>query len=214
MRLKIYQAGEPVLRQQAKPLSPEELSGPSVRQLIKLMRETMRDAPGVGLAAPQVGVSIQLLVIEDPPELIRTLPQNIAEERGRTSIPFHVIVNPVLSVDPAKAPATFFEACLSVSGYAALVPRARSVRVDCLNDKGEPQTIQASGWYARILQHEIDHLQGTLYVDRMHTRSLMTSDYYARNWSTRSIGEAELSLFGAKATSVFVSPRMEANADA
>src|SRR4029077_2733990 len=75
-------------------------------------------------------------------------------------------------------PVEFFEGCLSVEGYLALVPRARAVRVDGLDEHGTPVRIEARGWHARILQHEIDHLNGTLYVDRMLTRSLTTIDNY------------------------------------
>ncbi len=78
-----------------------------------------------------------------------------------------------MSSSPADV--EFFEGCLSLPGYTAIVPRAREVRVECLDDKGARQVIEASGWYARILQHEIDHLQGTLYLDRMLSRTLLFS---------------------------------------
>ena len=74
----------------------------------------------------------------------------------------------------------FFEGCLSVEGFAAVVSRATHVRVECLNDRAEPVTIEAHGWYARILQHEIDHLNGTLYVDRMNSRTLTTAENLLR----------------------------------
>ncbi len=80
---------------------------------------------------------------------------------------------------------------MSVDGYAALVTRAKSVRVECLNERGEARLIEAEGWYARILQHEIDHLHGTLYIDRMHTRSFINKDVYAKLWHASSAGEAE-----------------------
>src|SRR5262249_49423260 len=90
MRLKIVQAGEPVLRRQANVISPEELRSAEIQQLIAWMRETMRDAPGVGLAAPQVGVSIQLAVIEDRAELQGLIAPEKLAERGRRPVPFHV----------------------------------------------------------------------------------------------------------------------------
>jgi peptide deformylase len=86
-------------------------------------------------------------------------------------------------------PVEFFEGCLSVAGMLGLVPRASRVRVDCLDEKGEPQTIAADGWYARILQHEIDHLHGRLYLDRMHTRSYMTVENLTRHWNDLPIVE-------------------------
>jgi peptide deformylase len=170
MILPIVQAGDPVLRQVARPLRPEELRSPQIVDLIESMRETMYAAPGVGLAAPQIGESLQIAVIEDRQDYLEQLPSEDLAERERQPIPFHVIVNPrIVVVDPG--PAVFAEGCLSVAGYLAEVARAQSVRVEALDHRGQPVTIEASGWYARILQHEIDHLQGTLYVDRMDTRS-------------------------------------------
>src|SRR5690348_18367202 len=122
MRLKIVQAGEPALRQPARQLSREEISSAEIRQLIDWMRETMRDAPGVGLAAPQVGLSLQLAVIEDPADLQRSMPPEKLAERGRRPVPFHVMINPVLSL--AGPLVEFFEGCLSVPGFFGLVPRA------------------------------------------------------------------------------------------
>jgi peptide deformylase len=179
MRLKIVSAGDPVLRAVSQPLTKKQVLSASVQTLIDYMRETVRDAPGVGLAAPQVGESIQLAVIEDRAEYHKTLSDAEMKERGRREVPFHVIVNPAIEL-LTESTEIFYEGCLSVSGFMALVPRAKSVRVHCLNHKGEPQTIDASGWYARILQHEIDHLNGGLYIDRMQTRSFSTLENYTR----------------------------------
>jgi peptide deformylase len=166
MLLKIVQAGHPVLRERARDLALDELRSAETQRLIALMRETMRDAPGVGLAAPQVGVPLRLAVIEDFAEL----GEEARAARERAPVPFHVIVNPVLHLVPGDD-VTFTEGCLSVRGFAARVTRARRVRVECLDEHGAPRVIDAGGWYARILQHEIDHLDGTLYVDRMDTRT-------------------------------------------
>jgi peptide deformylase len=168
--LPIVYAGDPVLRLTARPLTAEELRSPRIVDLIESMRATMLDAPGVGLAAPQIGEPLQLAVIEDRAEYQqRVAPEELAA-RGRRPVPFHVIANPQLEVvDPG--PAVFAEGCLSVPGYVAQVGRALAVRVSALDHHGQPITIDASGWYARILQHEIDHLQGRLYVDRMDSRT-------------------------------------------
>ena len=164
MYLKIVQVGEPVLRQYGRSLAPSEIVGPEMQRLIELMRETMRDAPGVGLAAPQIGLPLQLAVIEDVAE---------SEGQDRKPVPFHVIVNPKLT--------------LGAGDRRALrrVPQRRRVPGDCparadrarrgAGSPGKPISIDATGWYARILQHEIDHLHGTLYIDRMHTRTFATS---------------------------------------
>jgi peptide deformylase len=171
MLLKIVQTGDPVLRQPARALTPDEIRGAEVQALIELMRETMRDAPGVGLAAPQIGEPLQLAVIEDP----ATFP-----EAQRVPVPFHVIANPKLTLRGGEV--EFFEGCLSVDGFQAIVPRAEEVTVEALDHRGQPITIEASGWYARILQHEIDHLNGTLYIDRMRRRTFSTSRNVAALW--------------------------------
>lgn len=181
MILKIRQTGDLVLRLPARSLAPEEVVSAPVQDLIAAMMETMRDAPGVGLAAPQVGFGLRLAVIEDTADYIARLPPGQAAERRRTPVPFHVIVNPELTVEDSDN-LQFFEGCLSVAGFTAIVPRAVAVRVDCLNERGEPVSIRAEGWYARILQHEIDHLNAHLYIDRMDPRSFMTLDIFNRYW--------------------------------
>jgi peptide deformylase len=186
--LKIVQAGDPVLRKQSRTLTKEEISSPAIQQLIVLMRDTMREAPGVGLAAPQIGVPIQLAVIEDRTEYIEGLSEEELAERQRAAIPFHVIINPKLSFTDDSS-VEFFEGCLSVEGFSAIVDRALNVHVECLNERGQETVIDAHGWYARILQHEIDHLNGTLYIDRMKTRTLSTAENMFRYWSERSIEE-------------------------
>ena len=190
MRLKLVQVGEEVLRQRARELSTEEIRSPEIHQLIDFMHETLRDAPGVGLAAPQVGLGIQLAVIEDLAEYSKAMTAEQIAERERSPVPFHVIINPKLTaVGDEKV--EFFEGCLSVNGYTALVPRYRRVRVEALNENAQPMIIEASGWYARILQHEIDHLHGTVYVDRMHSRTLMTIDNFTRKWKEKSVAEIQ-----------------------
>jgi peptide deformylase len=174
MKLKIVQAGEPVLRERGRQLTKDEIESPEIQQLIEFMRDTMHEAPGVGLAAPQIGVSIQLAVIEDKPEYLAHQSAEELSELQRSAVPFHVIINPKLTLLD-NGSAQFFEGCLSVEGYQAIVERALDVRVECLNERGEEVTINAHGWYARILQHEIDHLNGTLYIDRMNTRTFTRS---------------------------------------
>jgi len=183
--LKIVQAGEAVLRQRGKDLSAGEIRSREIQNLIEWMRETMYDAPGVGLAAPQVGLALRLAVIEDKPENLKDVPADYLKERDRKAVPFHVIVNPKLTLE-GSADAEFFEGCLSLAGFTAVVPRARKVRVECLDHQGEPKTIQASGWYARILQHEIDHLEGTVYIDRMRSRTFMSVENHNRYWKNKS----------------------------
>jgi peptide deformylase len=188
LTLRVLQAGELVLRERARALSLDEIHSQMVRELIDNMRETMRDARGVGLAAPQVGFSLQIAVIEDRPDYQRNATAEQLAERERGPVPFHVIINPKLKVLQG-ATLEFFEGCLSLDGYSAIVPRAQRVRVECLDENGEPKTIEVSGWHARILQHEIDHLHGTLYVDRMLSRSLMKMENLQQLWKGKSMDQ-------------------------
>jgi peptide deformylase len=188
MLLKLFQVGEPVLRVKARELSRDEILSEETQTLIELMHETLRDAPGVGLAAPQVGESVQMAIIEDLPDYSRNLTPEQTAERERMAMPFHVIVNPKLT-PVGEADVEFFEGCLSLNGYTALVPRFRRVRVECLDEKAQPRVIEASGWYARMLQHEIDHLNGTLYIDRMRTRTFMSIENFTREWKDRTTAE-------------------------
>jgi peptide deformylase len=176
--LPIVEAGDPVLRTPARALTPDEIRTARIATLIEVMRETMRQAPGVGLAAPQVGLPLQLAVIEDRPDYHEGIDPEELARRGRAPVAFHVIVNPRLIVVEA-GPAVFAEGCLSVPGYMATVARALAVRVEALDHNARPVTIDATGWYARILQHEIDHLGGTLYVDRMDSRTFTSTRRFA-----------------------------------
>lgn len=186
--LKIMQAGELVLREEAAALSVDEIFSPLTRDLVDNMRETMRDARGVGLAAPQIGLPLKLAVIEDRSEYQRNATREQLAQRERTPVPFHVIINPKLTLLDSPT-FEYFEGCLSIDGYTAIVPRAQRVRVECLNENGRPWTIEASGWYARILQHEIDHLHGVLYIDRMHARSFMKMETLQQTWKGKSMAE-------------------------
>jgi peptide deformylase len=188
MRIKIATVGEPVLRAAARPLLPEEIGSSRMRDLIEHMRETLADAPGVGLAAPQIGEYLQLAIVEDKAEYQANLTEAELAERERRPVPFHVLINPEIQL-LSPPDTSFFEGCLSLPGFVGMVPRARKVRVQALNENGEPVRIEAEGWYARILQHEIDHLGGTLYLDRMWSRSFTSLDNYSRLWKSRSAGE-------------------------
>ena len=188
MKLDIVQVGTPVLRQHARELSLEELASPRIQQLIEDMRETMRAAPGVGLAAPQIGESIQLVVIEDAPAYVAKLTDEERAVREREAVPFHVLVNPKLTVRSDEVVAAF-EGCLSFNGFSMVVPRARKVRVEALDEHGQKFVKVATGWYARILQHEVDHLHGTVCRDRMEPRTLTTQANFTKHWTGQSVDE-------------------------
>ena len=196
MPLTIVQAGEPVLRRAARALRPNEIRSREIRELIQQMKETMHAAPGVGLAAPQIGQGIQLAVIEDRPEYIKDWTPEQLAEREREPVPFQVIINPRITL-LGEERIEYFEGCLSLANLMALTPRARRVRVECVDEKGEAKVIEAGGWYARILQHEIDHLSGTMYVDHMYPRSLMTVENFTQHWKSKTLAETKEKLLAA-----------------
>jgi peptide deformylase len=176
---KIAQLGEPVLRRVARPLSVEELRSPAIQSLIDDMIDTMHDADGAGLAAPQVYESIQLCVIEI---------QKNPRYPDALDIPLTVLVNPLVTpvVDsPADALApedsiAMFEGCLSVTGLRGQVVRPRRVRVQALDRNGQPLDFVWEGVRASVVQHETDHLNGVLYVDRADSKSLTFLREYER----------------------------------
>ena len=167
----IVQAGATVLRKRAFEL-PDSLFGTEqLALLLDRMVEAMRAAPGVGLAAPQIGVPLRLLVAEDSEERLTQISREARASRSRTALPLTVVANPELTLEPGPE-ATFYEGCLSVRGYAALVRRAHAITIAGVDANGTAIRMRAVGWPARIFQHEVDHLNGTLYVDRMISRSL------------------------------------------
>lgn len=192
----IVQAGDPVLRRAADAVPPEHIRSDETRALVARMRDLMRAAGGVGLAAPQAGVGVRVAVVELTPEGLARRDAARNAELEMEEVPFQVLINPRLTVIDA-APRSFFEGCLSLEGMTAVTPRARSVRVESFDGEGNPVTTVAHGWFARILQHEVDHLDGVLYVDRMLPRTLMTSDAFRAHWAGATAREVTAALGGA-----------------
>jgi peptide deformylase len=188
--LSIVECGDPILRRPAERVDLKDLASRRMQQLIEQMRATMGAAPGVGLAAPQIGVGIQLAVIEDGPQRWEHLSPAERTERERRTLPFTVLVNPVLQSGGNRDQVSFWEGCLSVPGLTGVVARDRSVRVQALDAHGRPVDHVYSGWAARIVQHEIDHLRGRLYLDRVESRSLSSSANHARFWAGQPPSEA------------------------
>jgi peptide deformylase len=144
---------EPVLRRKAHKITEFDKN---LQTLIDDMVETMREAPGVGLAAPQVGISSRLIVIE--------YAENEEEEEDAPK-KLYVVVNPEI-VQASEETELGVEGCLSVPGLVGEVERHTQVVVKGLNRRGQPTKIKAEGWLARIFQHEIDHLEGVIFTDR------------------------------------------------
>ncbi len=151
----IYTSDNPVLRQRAKKVKRIE---PSTQKLIDDMIETMLEAPGVGLAAPQVGVSLRVIVVE--------IPKDDDDSQAGTKLQ---LINP--EVLKSEGEQIGEEGCLSIPGYVGIVKRSEHVTVKGLNRKGKEVKIKASGYLARVLQHEVDHLDGVLFTDRLESPS-------------------------------------------
>jgi peptide deformylase len=188
MSASIVQAGTAVLRERAVEIPPEKITSPEIRGLIEAMIAAMRAAPGVGLAAPQLGIPLRVFVVEDRDELARGLSDRERDERERVAVPVRVFVNP--TVRPiGEEKVGFFEGCLSVRGYVGYVERWREVEVSALDENAQPQTWRVRGWPARILQHEMDHLEGTLYIDRMDTRTFAEQEIARDRFAGKSMDE-------------------------
>ncbi|PRP75108.1 peptide deformylase [Planoprotostelium fungivorum] len=184
--------GNPVLRQVAKPLSKKEIKSSSTRDLIKGMEKTVAKYEGVGLAAPQVGISKRVLLVVVP----ETSPP----------IPCTVMINPRLTdTAPSVDSIGTWEACLSIPGMFGFVPRRPNIQVDYLDEKGKPFRITASGFPAVVIQHEIDHLDGKLFLDHIKRDDLMCEEEWMSrnydidqgfgNWTKTELPESETSNF-------------------
>ncbi|MFE1288935.1 peptide deformylase [Streptomyces sp. NPDC058751] len=182
--LPIVAAGDPVLRRVTQPYDGQ--LGPGLlARFVAALRATMHAAPGVGLAAPQVGVPLRIAVVEDP----APVPDEVRLVRGRVPQPFRVLVNPSYEgIGPGRA--AFFEGCLSVPGWQAVVARHSEVRLTALDEHGRAVDEVFGGWPARIVQHETDHLDGMLYLDRAEPRSLSSNQAVAELWSQPAPGRA------------------------
>ncbi|MBP2230574.1 peptide deformylase [Azospirillum agricola] len=157
--LTIARMGNPVLRAVAEPIA--DPTDPEVARLAADMIETMMDAPGVGLAAPQVAVARRIVVFRVP-----------ADRGEGETVATTVLVNPV--IEPLDGGTELgWEGCLSIPGLRGLVPRHRRIRYRGIGLDGAPIEREASGFHARVLQHEIDHLDGVLYIDRMDDLTLL-----------------------------------------
>lgn len=183
--LKIAHMGHPVLRAAARPLHPSDIRGPKVQQLIDDMFETMKEYQGVGLAAPQVHEGLRIFVagFADGPED----EDEEADEAEEEDVPLMALINPEITVI-GRETVEDWEGCLSIPDIRGRVPRARQISVRAYNRLGKKMEFTASGFTARVIQHETDHLDGTLFFDRMKSfQSLTFLEEFGRYWSRRDI---------------------------
>lgn len=181
MLLKLYQAGQPILRKSAQRVTTQQLASKHVQDVINFMISTLRDAPGVGLAAPQVGEPLQIIILEDKVSYQQTVPKTLLQEQGRKPLGLQVLINPTLEIITPET-SLYFEGCLSVEGYLGATARAKSVRLAALDRDGKEISYTATDWHARILQHELDHLLGNLYIDIMLPQSFTSAKNFTANW--------------------------------
>lgn len=169
---RILRMGHPTLREPAQPVPAGEIGSPALSRLIADMVDTLHDYGGIGLAAPQIGESVRLALIEIPGGATRygeLMPMSLS-----------VFINPVIEIiDPATA--GYWEGCLSVPGLRGFVERPQHVRISYLSDTGEAKSLELKGFAATVFQHEFDHLDGKLYIDRItDTRLLAFEQEYER----------------------------------
>jgi peptide deformylase len=160
---KVIKMGHPNLRVPAVNYPLDHLQSPEFATLIEDMRETLHDYGGIGLAAPQIDVGYRLVVIEI---------ENTATRYGEVEhTPFEVYINPAITPISEES-AGYWEGCLSVPGMMGYVERPQHIRVDYVDRTGQPQSREVHGFLATVFQHEFDHLDGILYVDRIEDKSL------------------------------------------
>ncbi|EDV49614.1 peptide deformylase, mitochondrial [Drosophila erecta] len=160
------QIGDPVLRQRAEEVPPEDIDSMEINQIIDGMVKVLRHYDCVGVAAPQVGIPLRIIVMEFREGKQEQFKPEIYEERKMSTLPLAVFINPeleIISSQVNKHP----EGCMSVRGYSAQVERYDKVRIRGIGKLGTPSEMELEGWSARIAQHEVDHLNGIIYVDKM-----------------------------------------------
>jgi peptide deformylase len=180
--LKVARMGHPVLRARARAVDPAEIRSPRIQSLIDDMFETMKEYEGVGLAAPQVHEGLRLFVAgfgaEDEDE---------DEDDTKPSMPLVALINPEIQVMGSQV-AEEWEGCLSIPDIRGKVPRATQITVRGYDRQGKRIELRASGFSARVIQHETDHLDGVLFFDRMRSfESLTFVEEFGRYWSSQEV---------------------------
>ncbi len=171
--LKVARLGHPAVRKVAAPISQEEIRSDKIQDLIDSMIETMREYDGVGLAAPQVHVSKQVAVLEVNANF---------RYPDAPKVPLTILINPKIT-SRSKKMIEAWEGCLSIPDMRGVVPRNDSLVCEAFDREGKPIELEVDGFFARVIQHEWDHLQGNVFLDRMtNLRSLSHLSEFARFW--------------------------------
>jgi peptide deformylase len=182
--LKVARMGHPVLRARAKAIDPADITTPRIQTLIDSMFETMQEYQGVGLAAPQIHESVRVFVAGFPP---RRGAEDEDDEESR--VPLMALINPEITI-AGTGTADDWEGCLSIPDIRGKVSRALEIDVKAYDRRGRKISLHAKGFTARVIQHETDHLDGVLFLDRMKSFETLTFlDEYSRYWNTRNTPE-------------------------
>lgn len=164
---KIARMGHPILREKARDLSVEDIRSKWFARLLEDMVETMEEYGGIGLAAPQIHESISVAIIDYASDNARYAEEKLEDsDAAMRAMPLSVFINPKVTVLDSKEQG-FWEGCLSIPEIRGLVYRPRKIRIDYLDREGDPQSLIAEDFLATVFQHELDHLAGTLFVDRI-----------------------------------------------
>jgi len=181
--LKVARMGHPVLRARARALDPAEIRSPRIQTLIDDMFETMREYQGVGLAAPQIHQSLRLFVAGFAP----SDDEDEGEDDDDRDVPLMALINPEV-MPIGREVVEDWEGCLSIPDIRGRVPRARHIGVRAYDRTGQRIELRASGFTARVIQHETDHLDGVLFFDRMKSfESLTFLEEFSRYWTNREV---------------------------
>ena len=174
--LKVARMGHPVLRARARPIEPTQIGSPRIQQLIDDMFETMQEYQGVGLAAPQGHQSLRVFVAGFAPD-------DEDDDESTRGVPLMALINP--EITPAGPELVEdWEGCLSIPDIRGRVPRSRQISVRAYDRRGKRIDLKAAGFTARVIQHETDHLDGVLFLDRMKSFQTLTFlDEFGRYWT-------------------------------
>lgn len=159
----ICRMGNPILRKVAGAVKPEDIKTEHFSQLVQDLRDSMKHYGGIGIAAPQIGVSLQVCVIEL---------SGVNRYGQEINLPFTVFINPTIEILESESQG-YWEGCLSVPGLRGFVERPQHISVSYLNERAEQVELEARGFLATVIQHELDHLFGKLYVDRLKDPSML-----------------------------------------
>ncbi|XP_011700831.1 PREDICTED: peptide deformylase, mitochondrial-like isoform X1 [Wasmannia auropunctata] len=190
----ICQVGDPVLRGQAMKVEPEIIRMADFQKVIKRLINVMRAYEAHGLSGPQVGLPWQIFAIECTEGNLKRIEETVRKAHEMDLVPLTIFINPQLKVID-HTPIILYEECASIRGFSAAVPRAYEVEITALNAAAEQFTWRARGWSARIAQHEYDHLQGGLYIEKMDVKTFHCTAWEKIN---KHMGKVRLSYWPRK----------------